>query len=163
MFIEGENPATMAKSTGLGIIVGQIAKNLILANPDRTVYAVKRLMGRKRADVADVQAGIVRHVSVGYQVNKMEKVEEVDKVPVYRAARWMPTEISLVPVAFDDGAVVRGRKQPEPYEVEIVDLRPEGAVLGHEQAQLGALEQLGQLHQLVEDGPGEPGLSTPRW
>lgn len=69
----------------------------------------------------DVQAGILRHISVGYQVNKMEKVEELEKVPVYRVTRWMPTEISLVPVAFDDGAVVRGRQQQEPHEVEITD------------------------------------------
>src|SRR6185369_14610900 len=72
-----------------------------------------------RAEVApikrDVQTGILRHVSVGYSIQKLEKVEEVDDIPVYRATRWTPAEISLVPVAFDDGAVVRSqRPQPEP-------------------------------------------------
>jgi len=71
---------------------------------------------------ADVQSGILRHVSVGYSTQRMEKVEELDGVPVYRATRWTPAEISLVPIAFDDGAVVRGRPESQPYEVEIVDL-----------------------------------------
>ena len=72
---------------------------------------------------ADVQAGILRHISVGYSVQKMEKVEETDDVPVYRVTRWTPAEISLVPIAFDDGAVVRAAApQSQPYEVEIVDL-----------------------------------------
>jgi hypothetical protein len=69
---------------------------------------------------ADVRDGILRHVSVGYSVQKMQKVEEIDGVPVYRATRWTPAEISLVPIAFDDGAVVRSRQQSEPYEVEII-------------------------------------------
>lgn len=68
---------------------------------------------------ADVQNGILRHVSVGYSVQKYEKVEETDGVPVYRATRWMPAEISLVPVAFDDGAVVRERTESEFYEVDL--------------------------------------------
>lgn len=69
----------------------------------------------------DVQAGILRHVSVGYTVQRLEQIEKVEDVPVYRATRWTPAELSLVPVAFDDGATVRGRTAtPEFYEVEIV-------------------------------------------
>jgi hypothetical protein len=69
---------------------------------------------------ADVQNGIIRHVSVGYSVGKYEKVEETDGVPVMRATRWTPAEISLVPIAFDDGAAVRSAAESESYEVEIV-------------------------------------------
>ena len=66
----------------------------------------------------DVKAGILRNVSVGYQVQRYEKVEESDGLPVYRATRWTPAEISLVPVPFDAGAQVRG-SEAQSYEVEI--------------------------------------------
>jgi hypothetical protein len=56
----------------------------------------------------DVKVGILRHVSVGFTVERIEKVEEVDDIPVYRATAWTPAKISLFPLAFDDGAVVRG-------------------------------------------------------
>lgn len=67
----------------------------------------------------DVQTGVLRHISVGYSVERLEQIEKVDDVPVYRATRWTPVELSLVPVAFDDGAVVRGRQDPEFHEVEV--------------------------------------------
>lgn len=70
--------------------------------------------------VADVKAGILRHVSVGYTIEQLDLVEKVKEVPVYRAIRWTPYEISQTPVAVDDAAVVRGRPQSEPYEVEIL-------------------------------------------
>jgi HK97 family phage prohead protease len=55
--------------------------------------------------------GILRNVSVGYQINKMEKVaEEKGKVPVYRAVDWTPHEISIVPIGADAGAGVRSDK-----------------------------------------------------
>lgn len=52
--------------------------------------------------------GIIRNVSVGYQIHKLEKVsEEKGKVPVYRAVDWEPQEISIVPIGADAGAGVR--------------------------------------------------------
>jgi hypothetical protein len=44
-------------------------------------------------------------VSVGFTVERMEKVEEVHDIPVYRATAWTPVKISLFTLAFD---VVRG-------------------------------------------------------
>jgi hypothetical protein len=72
-----------------------------------------------KAIKADVKAGILRHISVGYSVSKYEKVEETDGVPVYRATRWTPAEISLVPIAFDDQAVVRSSPKDPVHEVDV--------------------------------------------
>lgn len=59
-----------------------------------------------------IKDGILRNVSVGYQINKMEKVsEETGKIPVYRAVDWTPHEISIVPIGADAGAGVRSDKQ----------------------------------------------------
>lgn len=90
-------------------IAGKQARALIRFSDREDVKAIR----------ADVQSGVLCHVSVGYSVQKMEKVKEIDNVPVYRATRWTPHEISPVPMGFDDRAVVRGGSEPEFYEVEI--------------------------------------------
>jgi len=65
----------------------------------------------ERADVeavwADVRAGILRNVSVGYLVRAYEITEEEGKVPLWRAVDWQPIEISAVPVGADAGAGFR--------------------------------------------------------
>lgn len=61
--------------------------------------------------VKDVEGGIIRHISVGYNVNRYDLVDKVqegdDLIPVYRAVDWEPAEISFVPIAFDAGAQSR--------------------------------------------------------
>lgn len=55
-----------------------------------------------------VADGILRNISVGYRIYKMEKVEAGEgKIPVYRAVDWEPYELSLVAVGADAGATVR--------------------------------------------------------
>ncbi|GGB26828.1 hypothetical protein GCM10011380_15490 [Sphingomonas metalli] len=64
-----------------------------------------------RADVApivaDIAAGIIRNLSVGYTVHTFEVDPKARPRPLYRAVDWEPTEISFVPVPFDAGAQVR--------------------------------------------------------
>lgn len=56
----------------------------------------------------DVKDGILRNISVGYQVHKWDRVqEEGSKYPIYRATDWEPQELSFVPVGFDAAAQVR--------------------------------------------------------
>ena len=57
-----------SKNGEAGFVVGQAAKNLIVTRPDRTVYAVKRLMGR-RFDSPEVQA--IKRL-VGYPIAEAE-------------------------------------------------------------------------------------------
>lgn len=53
--------------------------------------------------------GILRNISVGYRVYRMELIESSDtEAPVYRVTDWEPVEISVVPVGADAGAHVRG-------------------------------------------------------
>lgn len=64
-----------------------------------------------RADVdplwEDVQAGIIRNVSVGYYIHRVEIEERSGGVPIFRVVDWEPMEISLVPVGADAAAGVR--------------------------------------------------------
>lgn len=57
--------------------------------------------------VRDVQDGILRAVSVGYQVNEWKETRDADGTLVRTAQRWTPFEISLVPIPADASAQVR--------------------------------------------------------
>ncbi|MGL4963179.1 MAG: prohead protease/major capsid protein fusion protein [Inquilinus sp.] len=74
--------------------------------------AVVRFSRREEVDpiFRDVQDGIIRNVSVGYNVRKFEITEEEGKLPIYRAVDWEPWEISLVAVGADAGAGTRAAK-----------------------------------------------------
>ncbi len=68
-----------------------------------------------------VRDKILRNVSVGYSVSQYTEVtEEGDTTPTYRATRWQPAEISIVPIGFDPKAQVRTQELTE-NEVEIIE------------------------------------------
>ena len=71
--------------------------------------AVLRLSGRAGvADiVSDIVGGIIRNISVGYSVQRMEISEAPGEVPVYRATAWQPHELSFVTIPADGGAQSR--------------------------------------------------------
>ena len=55
----------------------------------------------------DVESGILRNISVGYQVRSYEITEEDGKPPLWRAVDWQPMELSAVPVGADPHAGFR--------------------------------------------------------
>lgn len=71
----------------------------------RELVATMRLSGRD--DVApildDIAAGIVRSVSVGYRVQTWEAAGN----RTWRATKWTPMEVSIVPIAADPSARIR--------------------------------------------------------
>lgn len=66
----------------------------------------------------DVAAGILRNVSVGYAVDKIERIAPTDQQPleIRRVTRWTPHEISLVPVGADPHAGVRSAERSQPQK-----------------------------------------------
>ena len=92
---------------------------------DGNGYATVRFSAREEVApiVADVQAGIIRNVSVGYAVLEYEISAPQDgSMPTYRAVRWEPYELSLVPIGADAKASVR--KTDERYPVTINQRSP---------------------------------------
>jgi phage major head subunit gpT-like protein len=79
----------------------------------------------ERADVepilADVKAGILRNISVGYQVHEyeVEKPTERGGMPLYRATDWEPMEVSIVTVPADASAQVRGSQELHPVTITL--------------------------------------------
>lgn len=71
----------------------------------------------ENADAKDtirkIEAGILKNISVGYTVYRYERQPQAEgeEFPTYLAVDWEPTEISIVPVGFDEHAVVRGKEE----------------------------------------------------
>lgn len=64
--------------------------------------------------IADVRSGIIRNISAGYWVQEWQVTEATaTSAKIKEATRWMPGELSLVPVPADAGAQMRGA-QPNP-------------------------------------------------
>lgn len=70
----------------------------------------------KRPEIAgivqDIREGVIRNVSVGYQVHRYEKQSapegvSTNEIPTYRAVDWEPMEISFVGIPADAGAQSR--------------------------------------------------------
>lgn len=59
--------------------------------------------------VTKIKEGVIRNVSVGYAIHRVEIVERDDDIPIYRVVDWEPFEISAVPVNADAGAQIRTR------------------------------------------------------
>lgn len=62
--------------------------------------------------VADIKAGVIRNISVGYSIGALQMIEPEARadggaLPLYRATRWQPMEISFVPVPADASAGTR--------------------------------------------------------
>ena len=76
---------------------------------DRRGYADVRFSQNPFASevLRDVQDGIMRNISVGYQINKMEESEGV-----MRATDWQPLELSVVAIPADSGIGI-GRSSEE--------------------------------------------------
>jgi HK97 family phage major capsid protein len=74
----------------------------------RTVAKVRFSKNQMADEVyRDVLDGIRQNISVGYQVNSMEKEEEErDGVPVYRVNSWSPLEVSAVSIPADQSRLV---------------------------------------------------------
>lgn len=101
-------------SWALGDVVGVVDRAWI---EDGKGYAGLRFSDRPEvADIIrDVQAGILRNISVGYTVEKWEVTEAgLGGAELRIAKRWTPMEVSLVPIPADPGAQVRSGPLPPP-------------------------------------------------
>jgi hypothetical protein len=70
--------------------------------------------------VRDVQNGIVRNVSAGYQVKEWKVSKRADGVRIKLATRWAPREISFTPLAADAGAKTRSASMSHAEQVRSI-------------------------------------------
>jgi phage head maturation protease len=112
------HPQQRYGSNGVASIIGIATKGSISDGEGR---ATIRLATRPEMAgiVADVRAGIIRSISFGYNITRVEIVRAADRtdgvndVPLYRAIRWEPYEISFVTIPADANASTRSQQQPQ--------------------------------------------------
>ena len=106
-------------NTGLNDVIGVVERAWITGNEGR---ALVRFSERDEVApiFADVKAGILRNISVGYSIDKVERVRATDKgaLDTMRVTEWTPMEISLVPIPADAGAQVRGETRLFPIVIQ---------------------------------------------
>jgi len=116
---------------GLDDVIGVVERAWVEKNE-----GMATLRFSSRADVApfvqDVKEGILRSVSIGYEVLKYEEVG-FDKKTGYRVMRavdWVPFEVSFVPVGADAdaGARARGAAEEVKTRCEVVMLQQPAVV-----------------------------------
>lgn len=105
----------------------------------------------KRAEVEeifqDIEDGILRNVSVGYNTHKIEKIGEKDDIPIFRSTDWEPVEVSLVVAGADPDAQLRAQNA-ETTECEVVE---------------NETENENKTEDTRQADPGEPGqISDPQ-
>jgi hypothetical protein len=119
----------------------------------------------------DVRDGIIRNVSVGYQVLEWDRIPPSDSEPlwVYRAVRWQPTEISLVPVGADAGAGVRSAEQAREHGLRLVPCTfndyeffpPAPAADLHSRKEPAMTGSTGTPAAATSTAPQQPAVQTP--
>ena len=60
------------------------------------------------AALSKIRDGVLRSVSVGYVVTEWSDAQTKDGARIRTATKWAPMEVSLVPLAADPGAKIRG-------------------------------------------------------
>ena len=76
---------------------------------------------------SDVVDGIMKNVSVGYQIDEMKLESEKDGVETYRVTNWQPFEISIVSIPADNTVGV-GRSTEDLEESNVKILNPKKEV-----------------------------------
>jgi phage head maturation protease len=142
---------------GLRAILGAVEPDSARIEGD---HGLARLRFSQRPDVADlvedIKAGIIRSLSVSYDIDELNEVRAADRrtkaLAVYRADRWTPKEISFVAVGADPGAQTRAESPHRCYvtrrTLAMADDPQDGETL--------TLPALAQTRAVERPGPPEP-------
>jgi phage head maturation protease len=96
--------------------------------------------------IQDIEAGVLRNISVGYLVHEYKEIESKTDFPTYLATRWEPLEISLVAIPFDPNAqVVQSRSENSELETH------EALVVKDELLQKRELEEWVASQQVTDE------------
>ena len=116
---------------GVGAQLGVIVSAELI--PEKEGRALVKFSQRDNVQdiFQDVEDGILRNVSVGYNVHKIEKVGEENEVPIFRATDWEPVEVSLVSAGADPEAQLRSA-DAQKTECIVIENETENKNIGDE-------------------------------
>ena len=110
-----------SRSKGLGGILGVVEKAFIR---NKEGIALIRFSEREEVQgiIQDIQSGVIRNVSIGYNVRKYEDVsKKKDEIPTYRAVDWEIFEVSFVDIPFDKMSQSRSKEDTDITECIVIN------------------------------------------
>ena len=112
----------MHSGWSLRAILGVVEKAWIAAGEGLARVRFSKAEDDPEADkiFRKIKDKIIRNVSVGYSINKVERESQSNGVMLWRIVDWQPYEISIVTVGADAGAGIRSEEQTT-YPVIFVD------------------------------------------
>lgn len=136
-------------SSSLESVIGSVVPDT--ARTEGSIGLATVVLSRADADkdiVSKIKDGIIRNISVGYRIHKVEKSagkegEDED----WRVTDWEPLELSFVPIPADAGAQVRGKQQGEQSPCEFVTSTP-ACGTNHGQRRMKMRETLSNTNKL---------------
>lgn len=113
------NSAPLLYNHDRDVVIGVI-ENASISN-NRGVATVRFGNSEKAKEVfRDVEDGILKNVSVGYEIHEMKKESESDGVETYRVTSWLPLEISVVSIPADNSVGIGRSNDLTEKEVKIL-------------------------------------------
>ena len=113
------NSAPLLYNHDRDVVIGVIEKASISNN--RGIATVRFGNSEKAKEVfRDVEDGILKNVSVGYEIHEMKKESESDGVETYRVTSWLPLEISVVSIPADNSVGIGRSNDLTEKEVKIL-------------------------------------------
>ena len=116
--LNGASVLDSHRQGGLENVIGTVAA---VRTEGNAIIAKIKFSSRASAIMADVRDGVIRHVSIGYKVDRWEERQDNGKRTKV-AVQWAPYEVSFVSIPADPNAGVRNdpaattRSQPAPAE-----------------------------------------------
>lgn len=95
------------RQQSLGDVLGRVADAGIDSGAG---WAVVEISARHKGLIDDIGRGIVRQISVGYQILAAAEGRDASGERTLTATRWQPFELSFVPIGADPGASTRVQK-----------------------------------------------------
>jgi len=120
---------------------------------DKRGIAVVRFGNSEKAKevFSDVVDGIMKNVSVGYQIDEMKLESEKDGMETYRVTGWQPFEISIVSIPADNTVGVgRGAEDLKELDVKILNQKREVTIVDEEQKKALELKQATEAARTAE-------------
>lgn len=95
----------------------------------RAVVRLSKNSDFARQVSADILDGILRSISIGYEINEMAEGQDIDGIPQYIATRWTLYEVSVVTTPADYIKAGIGRSEEQPNEDTDMKKRDLAAVM----------------------------------
>lgn len=146
---------------GVHSVLGRVVPNSARLENGKLYARLQLTKSPDRAGfVADVRAGIINSLSVGYRTHK-KTIDDTAKPPLHRAIDWEVFEVSFVPIGFDTAANTRAAPEILLNECEVTHLARSNGAMDPEQLNPQGQPAAGETRSAQPQAGGAPAAAAP--